>query len=593
MKSSEKSLRIISVFIFLLAFEFHSIAQQESNIIWWNPTTSEFPVISGQAWATEVPSIYHRLPARAEGEVREAVWSLSKQSAGLSIRFWSNADSIHVRYSVTRGISMPHMPATGVSGLDLYSKSYDGEWLRAWGKYSIKEESEYIFIINDDSSKYAELGREYQLLLPLYNEVSDLEIGVGGEFFFDALPVRREKPVVAYGTSICQGACATRPGMAWTNILERKLERPVMNLGFSGNGKLEYEVLELLAEIEAKVYVLDCLPNLSPDRDDVYNLTLNAVRLLKSKRPDVPIILTEHVGYADAFVNIKNDDMVKRLNEQYQKAFLQLKEDGVSGIYLLKKEDLALGFDSFVDIIHPNDIGMEEYAAAYEALILKVLSQEKGEISTTISMSQSRDIAVYNWEERHQEILKMNQDDPPKILLFGNSIVNFWGGKPVSKAVNGKTSWENILRPAGVRNFGFGWDRIENVLWRVYHDELDGFEAKQIVLMIGTNNLGINSKEEIIIGLKKLLGEIKERQPKSEILLVGLLPRREREDEIKELNKEISKMAEQVNVDFAEVGKELLLADGKLNETLFSDGLHPNEEGYQLIAKSLLPFLKK
>ena len=159
MKYSQTYLRIFSVFIFLLVFEFHSFAQQEGKITWWNPSQSEFPVISGQAWASEVPSIYYRLPARAEGEVRDAVWNLSKQSAGLSIRFWSNADSIQVRYKVTRGISMPHMPATGVSGLDLYSKSYDGEWLRAWGKYSIKEDSEYIFIINDESPKYAKFGR--------------------------------------------------------------------------------------------------------------------------------------------------------------------------------------------------------------------------------------------------------------------------------------------------------------------------------------------------------------------------------------------------------------------------------------------------
>lgn len=593
MKYCQINLRIFSVFIFLLVFDFHSFAQQEGKITWWNPSQSEFPVISGQAWASEVPSIYHRLPARAEGEVREAVWNLSKQSAGLSIRYWSNADSIQVRYKVTRGIAMPHMPATGVSGLDLYSKSYDGEWLRAWGKYSIKEDSEYIFIINDDSPKYSKFGREYQLFLPLYNEVSNLEIGVGEEFFFEVLPVRKEKPIVAYGTSICQGACATRPGMAWTNILERKLERPVLNMGFSGNGKMEPEVLKLLTEIDAKVYILDCLPNLSPDRDDIYNLTINAVRQLKSKRPDVPIILTEHVGYADAFVNIKNDDLVKRLNEQYKKAFLQLKNEGVTGIYLLEKEELGLGFDSFVDIIHPNDIGMEEYAAAYESLILEVLSQEKGDISTTISTSQSRDIAVYKWEERHQEILKMNQDDPPKILLFGNSIVNFWGGEPKIKTVNGPNSWNDMLKPAGVRNFGYGWDRIENVLWRVYHDELDGFEANQIILMIGTNNLQINTQEEIILGLKNLIQEIQERQPSSEIVMVGLLPRRGMEKEVSRFNLKISQMADLANCAYLEVGNGLLSPDGVLNESLFSDGLHPNEAGYQVIAKELVPILHK
>ncbi|MEN2282657.1 SGNH/GDSL hydrolase family protein [Algoriphagus sp. SE2] len=593
MKNKYHLNRGILTLSFLFSFLGFALAQEENSLKWWNPSQSDFPVISGQAWANEVSSPYHRLPARAEKDVRTPVWNLSRQSAGLSIRFWSNSDTIQVRYKVKGNISMPHMPATGVSGLDLYSKSYDGEWTRSWGRYSIKEESTYTFVVNENSTKYSTYGREYQLFLPLYNEVEDLEIGVEETAFFEVLPVRREKPIVAYGTSICQGACASRPGMAWSNILERKLERPVLNLGFSGNGKMETEVLELLTEIDAKVYILDCLPNLSPDRDDVYNLTINAVRQLKSKRPDVPIILTEHVGYADAFVNIKNHEVVKRLNEQYKKAFLQLKAEGVSGVFLLEKEELGLGFDSFVDIIHPNDYGMIQYADAYESLILEVLSQEKGDISTTISTSQSRDIAVYKWEERHQEILKMNQGNPPKILLFGNSIVNFWGGEPKIKTVNGPNSWDNMLKPAGVRNFGYGWDRIENVLWRVYHDELDGFEAKQIILMIGTNNLGINTHEEIILGLKNLIGEIRERQPKSEILMIGILPRRGMEKEVVEINLKISQMADLQNVPYAEVGKGLLQSDGKLNESLFSDGLHPNEEGYQLIANELAPKLYK
>lgn len=586
-------MRQFLILLFCFQLSFQTFSQDANQLQWWSPAQSEFPVIAGQAWADEVPSIYHRLPARSESNVREAVWNLSKQSAGLSIRFWSNSDTIAVRYKVSRGIAMPHMPATGVSGLDLYSKSYDGEWLRIWGKYSIKEESEYIFIPNETSQKYAQFGREYQLFLPLYNEVTELEIGVVKEATFEPLPIRREKPIVAYGTSICQGACASRPGMAWTNILERKLERPVMNLGFSGNGRMEPEIIELLTEIDAKAYILDCLPNLSPDQHDVYQLTLDAVHLMKSKRPEVPIILTEHVGYADALTNMKNFDHVKRLNEAYKKAFLALKQEGVTGVFLLEKEALGLGFDSFVDIIHPNDFGMIQYADAYEELLLEILSEEKGTMPTTVSTSQSRDIAVYKWEERHQKILEMNQEKAPEILLFGNSIVNFWGGEPKSKAVNGSTSWEEILKPAGIRNFGFGWDRIENVLWRIYHDELDGFEAKQIVLMIGTNNLGLNTEEEIVNGLANLIQEIMERQPTSQLFMVGILPRRGMIKEVNQLNLKISQMADLANAMYIEVGQDLVTADGELNESLFTDGLHPNEEGYQLIAKKLIPALGK
>lgn len=450
-----------------------SFSQSEKKIEWWNPVNSVVPVISGQAWPNEEKSVYHRFPESAEKSIREKVWNLSKQSAGLSIRFWSNADSILVKYQLKEAIDMVHMPATGVSGLDLYSKTYDGEWLRCWGSYLIETKCNYSFRIDDDSESYKKYGREYQLFLPLYNEVEVLEIGVDSKYSFEVLPIRKEKPIVAYETSICQGACASRPGMAWISILERKLERPVINLGFSGNGMLEPEVIDLMTEVDAKLYILDCLPNLHPDEDDIYSLTIAAVKKLKMKRPMVPIILTSHIGFADELTNKKRAGLILKLNNEFEKAFNDLKSDGLEDIFLLQKHDLNFDFDMYVDHIHPNDNGMMQYAATYENKIREILDQSVGELSTTIPKTQSRDISVYNWEERHQEVLKLNKTDKTKICLIGDSIINFWGGEPESTIARGQGSWSSMLEPLGVSNFGFGWDRIENVLWRVYHDELD------------------------------------------------------------------------------------------------------------------------
>ncbi len=569
-----------------------SFSQEKIEIKWWNPANHEFPVIASQAWPNEVKSVYHRLPARAEKDVRGAVWGLSKQSAGLSIRFWSNANSILVKYKVKGNVDMSHMPSTGVSGLDLYSKSYNGEWLRCWGSLSIDTVSNYNFIIDENAESYKEYGREYQLFLPLYNEVATMEIGISKESLFKVLPIREEKPIVAYGTSICQGACASRPGMAWTNILERKLERSVINLGFSGNGELEPELIDLMTEIDAKLYILDCLPNLNPSKDDTYLLTLNAVKKLKEKRPDVPIILTAHIGYADELTSNKSKRKYETLNNALDSAFYTLKSEGYTNIFLLKKKDIAFNFDMYVDKIHPNDYGMVQYANAYEGLIREILEESRGNSLTTIPVTQSRDIAVYKWEERHQEILKLNKVDSPKICLFGNSIVNFWGGEPTSLISNGQDSWESIMKPIGVRNFGFGWDRIENVLWRVYHDELDGFEAEQIVLMIGTNNLHINSEIEIIEGLKKLINAIRVRQPKSSILIIGILPRKGKEKLVKKLNLKISQLADLESINFNNIGNPLLLKDGTIDKSLFTDGLHPNHKGYMIIAKKMQRILK-
>ena len=578
--------RSILLLLFTLVIN-TSFSQEETQIKWWNPADSEFPVIAGQAWPNEVNSVYHRFPEKAEKAVRGAVWRLSKQSAGLSIRFWSNADSILVNYRLKGAISMSHMPATGVSGLDLYSKTNDGEWLRCWGSYSIEAESEYTFRIDERSDSYQEYGREYQLFLPLYNEIDTLEIGVDEESFFKVLPIRNEKPIVAYGTSICQGACASRPGMAWTNILERKLERPVINLGFSGNGELEPELIDLMTEIDAKLYILDCLPNLDPAKDDTYALTVNAVKKLREKRPSVPIVLSAHIGYADELTNKINNDKVSALNKDLEKAFNVLKSEGFENIFLLENSDLALNFDMYVDRIHPNDYGMIQYATVYEDLIRGILEEPIGNLTTTVPKTQSRDIAVYKWEERHQEILELNKEESPKICLFGNSIINFWGGEPTSSIARGQDSWQRIMEPMGVRNFGFGWDRIENVLWRVYHDELDGFEAERIILMIGTNNLEHNSGEEIIKGLETLINAIKIRQPKSNILMIGILPRNGKEEQIRSLNFRLAQLADSEEIDFSSIDDQLLLKDGKIDESLFTDGLHPNRKGYMILAKKL------
>ena len=106
------------------------------------------------------------------------------------------------------------------------------------------------------------------------------------------------KPIVFYGTSITQGGCASRPGMVHTAILQRRLDHPVVNLGFSGNGKMEPEVVELMAEIDASCFVIDCLPNM--DAKEVAERTEPLVRKLREAQPKTPILLVEDRSYSDA-----------------------------------------------------------------------------------------------------------------------------------------------------------------------------------------------------------------------------------------------------------------------------------------------------
>src|SRR3954451_6410732 len=252
--------------------------------------------VEGQGWA-ETKAPFDRLPARAEGLVRDPVWGLGRQSAGLCVRFVTDAPEIKARWTLTsRQLALPHMAATGVSGLDLYAK-LDGRW--RWAGVGRPEQAPTNTATL--AAGLPEGRREYLLYLPLYNGVSSVEIGLPEDRSLAKAPPRpggHERPVVVYGTSITQGGCASRPGMVHTAILGRRLDRPVINLGFSGNGKMEPELAGLLAELDPAAYVLDCLPNMTAK--EVSARVAPFVRALRTAHPETPIVLAEDQTYANA-----------------------------------------------------------------------------------------------------------------------------------------------------------------------------------------------------------------------------------------------------------------------------------------------------
>ncbi len=226
------------------------------------------------------------------------MWGLSQHSAGLCVRFVTDAANIQARWTVTSDrLAMPHMPATGVSGLDLYVK-VDGRW-RWLAVGQPRQAPDQHGPIGRATCRRS--SREYLLYLPLYNGVSSVEIGMpAGAKLAVAPPRGRSKPIVFYGTSITQGGCASRPGMVHTAILGRRLDCPVINLGFSGNGKMEPEMAALLAELDPAVYVLDCLPNLTPA--ETAERVEPFVQTLRKARPQTPIVLVEDRNYTNAFL---------------------------------------------------------------------------------------------------------------------------------------------------------------------------------------------------------------------------------------------------------------------------------------------------
>ena len=315
---------------------------------------------------------FDRLPAKAEKTVRLAVWSLSRHSAGMLVRFETNATSIHARYSLlSGGLAMPHMPATGVSGLDLYARDDQGRdrWL-AVARPSAQQMK--LQLVSGVDPLPDSKPRLYTLYLPLYNGVESLEIGVDTKAEFRPIPPRTDKPIVFYGTSIMHGACASRPGISMTGILGRRLDRPVINLGFSGNGRMEAEVGELLAELDASVYVIDCLPNMAADA--VAERAEPLVRQLRKARPDTPILLVEDRTYTYAPFRKSARDRHATSRAALRKAYENLIAADVQHLYYLEGDDL-LGDDgeAATDGSHPNDLGMVRYADAYEPVLRKIL----------------------------------------------------------------------------------------------------------------------------------------------------------------------------------------------------------------------------
>jgi lysophospholipase L1-like esterase len=282
----------------------------------------------------------------------------------LCVRFTTDAPSIQVRWTLLSGgaSALPHMPATGVSGVDFYAKAKGGQWeFVANGRPAAA---------TNTASFTVPPGEQYLVYLPLYDGVKSVAIGIPkGRKIAAAYPEER-KPIVIYGTSITQGGCASRPGMAWTSIVGRRLDTPVVNLGFSGSGKMEPAMADLLAELDPSVYVLDCIWNMSPEQ--VSERVVPFVEKLRASHPNTPILLAED----SSFQNKCPTEKGRALRAAYQ----MLTDAGVKHLHFLASKDM-LGEDTegTVDGCHPNDLGMMRLADAFSKALRPILHGTSGE----------------------------------------------------------------------------------------------------------------------------------------------------------------------------------------------------------------------
>lgn len=329
---------------------------------------SSFPVYGKSRESTF--GRYTRLPGSVADFARRPVWDLGLHSAGLAVRFRSNSTTISVRWTNTFCNSMNHMAPTGVRGLDLYAW-VDGGWRFVNCARPGSGKTTESRIVSDMVPE----EREYMLYLPLYDGIDSLSIGVDSCAMIGAprlsYPVR-EHPIVFYGTSILQGGCSSRPGMAHTNILSRRLNCEAINLGFSGNGQLDYEIAHLMAEVDAGVFVLDFVPNVTVEQ--IETKLLPFYRILRDRHPDTPIVFVEDPVFPHTFFDVQAAASVRRLNAALAEHYRRLRESGERNIYYVSSEDM-LGDDgeATVDGIHFTDLGMMRYADLLYPVLRRVL----------------------------------------------------------------------------------------------------------------------------------------------------------------------------------------------------------------------------
>jgi hypothetical protein len=287
------------------------------------------------------------------------------------VRFSADTTAIHARWTVTgKTLAGPTITATASSGLDLYARNDAGHW--RWlgiGKPTRFPDNTDVLAAGLPSG-----SREYMMYLPLRNGVTSLEIGVSKGSAIAPGPARPagSKPLVFYGTSITHGISASRAGMTHPAILGRMFNREIINLGFSGNGRMEPEVTKFVAELDPAVFILDCLPNMNAK--DIHERAEACVKSLRAARPATPILLVEDRNYSNNFLNAARRERNETNHAAMREVYAKLERDHVPHLHYLKADNL-LGDDGdgTIDGSHPTDLGFYRQAAEFQKALRKFL----------------------------------------------------------------------------------------------------------------------------------------------------------------------------------------------------------------------------
>lgn len=345
--------------------------EKETQIKWLKPDKEPFE-INGFAYF-EKEKMYRRLPKNPQHKIPESVDYLANNTAGGLIRFKTDSRILMIRVKLRELSRMSHMPATGQSGFDCYI-----------GK-STKETYCSTAIPDINSQNYErkffqfekKLLRDINIYFPLYMGVDEVLLGIEKNSKLEKpSPFKEKGRIVAYGTSITQGGCASRPGMAYTNILSRWLGIEFINLGFSGSGKGEPELAHLITMISGvRCIILDYQANTNYQR---YSTTLpEFVKILRGKFINTPILIVSRPA-ASMWVFDKKTKNIWIKGYKFQQKFVnKLNKQGDCLIYSYNGNVLfnEMWQESTVDGTHPTDLGFLTMAKALFPILKNILKQ--------------------------------------------------------------------------------------------------------------------------------------------------------------------------------------------------------------------------
>jgi lysophospholipase L1-like esterase len=339
--------------------------------------------------------------------------------------------------------------------------------------------------------------------------------------------------------------------------------------------------------------------------------TAAIVKLLRERVPDAKILILRIYPRTNVYRKPDgkergNAEQRSTKNQRAGELVARLADD--KDVFFLDLNHVFLRLDGSIDpqlmpdLLHPSPEGALAMARAMEPTLARLFGDEprvETSANSAVVPVSKLENDFYDWWQRHEAVLNARETDP-EIVLIGDSITHLWGGEPAwtGRKANGGETFASTFGSRRVLNLGFGWDRTQNVLWRLDHGEFDGLHPKWAIVNIGTNNFAetknarANTPAEIAEGVRETLLRLRAKSPKTRIILMGVFPRGEKPDDpmrakIAELNALLSKFANGTGITFLDLTSKLLQPDGTISRETMGDFLHPAEKGYAIWGKAV------